>query len=266
NPGRFTGFENLMAAYGYTLQIYCDFSGYTDIAIGVALLLGFRLPVNFNSPYKSKNITEFWQRWHISLTNWFRDYMFLPIAYFLSDRLKKEKYYGMRTESMIYLICTLVVFLVCGLWHGPRINFVIWGGIHGVALVIHKFYSRHRRQKRKKKPNQFLPWLFTLHFIVLTWVVFRVDGWDNFNLMTGRIFTAFHPELILQVISAYSSVFLVMIAGFAIHWIPQIRKENIKSVFIGMSEPVRFFIILALVILIYQLRSSGIVPFIYFEF
>ena len=267
NPNLFTGFENLTAIYGYTLQIYCDFSGYTDIAIGIALLLGFRLPANFNSPYKARNIAEFWKRWHMSLTNWFRDYMFLPLAYFLSDRLKKNKYFGLRTESLIYLLCTIIVFLVCGLWHGARMNFVIWGGLHGLALVIHKFYSKRWKTKKKNDSiRNLIPAFITFHFIALTWVIFRSASYENIAIMTRKIFFNFHPELILQVIQAYSMVFILILTGFILHWIPANWKTGAKNSFIKSPEPVKLLVILAVVLFIYQFKSSGIVPFIYFEF
>ena len=103
NPNLFTGFESLLAVYGYTLQIYFDFSGYTDLAIGIALLLGFRLPPNFDSPYKARNISDFWKRWHMSLTTWFRDYLFLPFAYYLSGKMVKSRYFKIKTELLIYI-------------------------------------------------------------------------------------------------------------------------------------------------------------------
>ena len=130
-----SGFENLMALYGYALQIYCDFSGYTDIAIGVALLLGFRLPVNFNSPYKARNLTDFWRRWHISLSTWLRDYLYIPLG-----GSKKGKF---RTHLNI-----LITMLLGGLWHGANLKFVIWGGLHGLGLMVQKIWSHLFRDRK----------------------------------------------------------------------------------------------------------------------
>jgi D-alanyl-lipoteichoic acid acyltransferase DltB (MBOAT superfamily) len=121
-PTAYSGFENLMAVYGYGLQIYCDFSGYTDIAIGLALILGFRLPFNFNSPYKASSVTDFWKRWHISLSQWLRDYLYIPLG-----GNKKGKF-----RTYINLMITM---LLGGLWHGASLRFVIWGGLHGIGLV-----------------------------------------------------------------------------------------------------------------------------------
>jgi D-alanyl-lipoteichoic acid acyltransferase DltB (MBOAT superfamily) len=127
-PALYSGFENLMAIYGYGLQIYCDFSGYTDIAIGVALILGFRLPINFNSPYKAANITDFWKRWHISLSQWLKDYLYISLG-------------GNRKGKVRTYINLMLTMLLGGLWHGAALRYVIWGGLHGVGLIIHKMWS-----------------------------------------------------------------------------------------------------------------------------
>ena len=126
-PASYSGFENLMAVYGYSIQIYCDFSGYTDIAIGVALLIGFRLPINFNSPYKAQNITDFWRRWHISLSSWLRDYLYISIG-------------GNKKGKIRTYINLMITMILGGLWHGASVRFVIWGTLHGVGLALHKVW------------------------------------------------------------------------------------------------------------------------------
>ena len=126
NPGLYSGIENLFGVYGYALQIYCDFSGYSDMAIGLALLLGFRFPINFNSPYKSDSVTDFWHRWHISLSTWLRDYLYISMG-------------GNRKGKIRTYINLIVTMLLGGLWHGASWNFILWGGLHGAALAIHKF-------------------------------------------------------------------------------------------------------------------------------
>src|SRR5690606_5812767 len=113
----YSGLENLLAVYGYNLQIYCDFSGDTDIAIGLALLLGYQLPINFNSPYKSLNITEFWRRWHILLSSWLRDYLYIPLG-------------GNRHGKFRQYLNLFITMLLGGLWHGAHLRFIIWGGLH----------------------------------------------------------------------------------------------------------------------------------------
>lgn len=127
NPTMYTGFENLMALFTYSLQVYADFSGYTDIAIGVAMLMGFYLPINFNSPYKAKNPGEFWKRWHISLSTWLKDYLYIPLG-------------GNRKGKVRTQINLMTTMLIGGLWHGASWNFVIWGGLNGVGILIYKMW------------------------------------------------------------------------------------------------------------------------------
>ncbi|MDX5320333.1 MAG: MBOAT family protein, partial [Bacteroidota bacterium] len=125
NPLLYSSVENILAMYGYAVQIYCDFSGYSDMAIGLSLLMGFHLPDNFNSPYQSTSITEFWRRWHISLSSWLRDYLYIPLG---GNRKGKARTY----------INLLLTMLIGGLWHGASWKFVVWGGIHGSVLAIEK--------------------------------------------------------------------------------------------------------------------------------
>lgn len=129
NPMLYTGFENLMGVYGYTLQIYCDFSGYSDMAIGIALLMGYRFKINFDSPYKSGSITEFWRRWHISLSSWLRDYLYISLG-------------GNRRGKIRTYFNLFITMVLGGLWHGASWLFVIWGAWHGVLLIVHKVYRR----------------------------------------------------------------------------------------------------------------------------
>jgi len=267
NPHLFSGFENLLAIYGYTLQIYFDFSGYTDIAIGVALLLGFRLPPNFNAPYRARNINEFWKRWHISLTTWFRDYLFLPLAYQLSGRMTKKYYLKIRTEKWIYLFSILITFLLCGLWHGAAINFVIWGGIHGIALIIHKFiYPKVTLSKSGNSFRLFLSGFITFQFIVFTWIIFRVSGMDSFLIMMNKILFHFHAGLIPVILISYWKILVVMMLGFIMVWFPESLKSRVKNSFLLLSDPVKAIMVFLIIIFVYQFKVSGIQPFIYFQF
>jgi alginate O-acetyltransferase complex protein AlgI len=267
SPHLFSGFENLMAIYGYTLQIYFDFSGYTDTAIGVALLLGFRLPPNFDSPYKARNIQDFWRRWHMTLTRWFRDYLFLPLAYWLSGKMQRNRYLMIRTERWIYLTGILTTFLLCGLWHGAAMNFVIWGGIHGVALIIHKFVYPKSSVKKKENPFRvFISTFITFNFIVVTWVIFRVTSPESMRLMMKQIFINFHPELIPVMIQAYWKIFTILIAGFILVWAPDTLKSRIRNYFISGSDPFKVFVVLLIIIFVYQFKVATVQPFIYFQF
>ena len=125
----------IMGAIYYAFQIYGDFSGYSDIAIGSAKLLGFKLMTNFKTPYFSRDMMEFWRRWHISLSTWFRDYLFLPTAYSLTRKLSRKKYFGIRSDKIVFCIATMVTFLVCGLWHGANWTFIVWGGLIGIYFI-----------------------------------------------------------------------------------------------------------------------------------
>jgi len=267
NPNLFTGFESLLAAYGYTLQIYFDFSGYTDLAIGIASLLGYRLPPNFDSPYKARNISDFWKRWHMSLTTWFRDYLFLPFAYYLSGKMVKTRYFRIRTELWIYITGILLTFILCGLWHGAAINFIIWGGMHGTALAFHKvFYSKIRKNKLVHPIRLFVSWFFTFHFIVFTWIIFRISRAENFNIMMKKLLFQFHSELVGQIIMAYWKVMVLLLAGFILIWTPIKIKEGLKRSFVAMPEYGKAIVLVLVILLIYQFKISGIQPFIYFQF
>lgn len=174
-------FEAWGASLSYTFQLYFDFSGYTDMAIGVALVLNIRLPINFNSPYKSLNIRDFWQRWHISLSRWLRDYLYIPLG-------------GNRKGTYRTLFNLIITFLLGGLWHGAGWTFVVWGGLHGAALALHRVW----RMTGLRLPSLFA-WLCTFLFINFTWVFFRAEslsdayrvlkGMFSYNLRTPLLMT-----------------------------------------------------------------------------
>lgn len=151
------GWEAAITLLGFTGQIYADFSGYSAMAIGFALLMGFRLPANFNHPYLATTLTDFWRRWHISLSNWFRDYVFIPLG-------------GSRVPTWRVCVNLMVVFLVSGLWHGAGYGFIIWGGIHGAVLVLEKL-----GQDAYLKVPAPLRWLITQLIVVVAWAFFRLD-------------------------------------------------------------------------------------------
>jgi D-alanyl-lipoteichoic acid acyltransferase DltB (MBOAT superfamily) len=267
NPNMFTGFESLIAVYGYTLQIYFDFSGYTDLAIGIALLLGYRLPPNFDSPYRARNISDFWKRWHLSLTAWFRDYLFLPFAYYLSDKMVKPRYLRVKTELLIYITGIFITFLLCGLWHGAAINFIIWGGLHGLALAFHKLFYPKGRAKRKNSPyRMFVSQFVTFHFIVFTWIIFRIASTEGFIILMKKLFFQFHSELAGQIIESYWKVVTLLIVGLFMVWMPSKIKDIIERCFVSLPELGKIAIIIGVIVFIYQFKSSGIQPFIYFQF
>jgi len=160
SPETYSGFENLMAIYGYTLQIYCDFSGYSDMAIGLSRILGYDLGINFNFPYKALNITDFWRRWHISLSTWLRTYIYIPLG---GNRGKKWKTY----------LNLMLTMLIGGLWHGANWKFVFWGAMHGIALAVHKATKKILDKIPNNIFSNFFSWFLTFHFVIFLWIFFR---------------------------------------------------------------------------------------------
>ena len=158
-----------LGAVSYMLQIYYDFSGYTDMAIGLGRMFGFQFAENFNFPYTSHSIREFWTRWHITLSTWLRDYLFLPLAYSTSRKLKKENYSGIRVDNLIYGIAILITFFICGFWHGSSWTFVSWGVFYGLLLL----FERTRIGKKLNKAPAVFRHVYTLFFVLIAWVIFR---------------------------------------------------------------------------------------------
>lgn len=261
SPLSFTGFENLMSVYGYSIQIYCDFSGYTDIAIGVALLLGFRLPINFNSPYKAINITDFWRRWHISLSSWLRDYLYIPLG---GNKKGKPRMY----------LNIMITMLLGGLWHGASMRFVVWGGIHGIGLVIQKLWSKMNLSLSKYYTNRtsknslirFISIFTTFNLISFAWIFFRAETMDNAFSMIKQIAGNFQIGLIPIMISSYYKVFLIIVLGFIFHWLPSSFKENYRGWFIKSHIVMKAIIVIIVIFILFQVKSAEIQPFIYFQF
>ncbi|MCX6250044.1 MAG: MBOAT family protein [Bacteroidetes bacterium] len=153
----------------YTMQIFFDFAGYTDMAIGIGMILGFTFPENFNYPYISRNIREFWRRWHMSLSTWLRDYIFLPVAYYLSKKWKKDVYAGIRTDNLLYTVATMITFTICGFWHGSSLSFVIWGIYYALFMILEQVFIK-RTLHKLWSPIQHL---YTIIVIMGGWVLFR---------------------------------------------------------------------------------------------
>ncbi|MFP4555302.1 MAG: MBOAT family O-acyltransferase [Bacteroidales bacterium] len=255
SPLSYSGFENLLATYGYSVQIYCDFSGYTDMALGVALLLGFRLPINFNSPYKAVNITDFWRRWHISLSSWLRDYLYIPLG-------------GNRKGEVRTHINLMVTMLLGGLWHGANFRFVIWGGIHGVSLVLHKLWVKIFPPTKKKSSiwRRLLSAFITFHVVCLSWIFFRADSMSKAVDMINQITSRFGWHSFGAVIASYTPVMGLMIVALGVHWLPVQWKEYYRGLFIKSHLVIKALIIIAMAIVIFQVKSADLQPFIYFKF
>lgn len=256
NPTLYSGVENLMGVYGYALQIYCDFSGYSDMAIGIALLLGFHFNINFDSPYKSASITEFWRRWHISLSSWLRDYLYISLG-------------GNRKGKFRQYLNLIITMFLGGLWHGASWNFVVWGLFHGVALAIHKAWmSVNKRAKdyRSRGFHRILGVFLTFHFVCFCWIFFRNVSFQNSLDMLNQIFTSFHPEVFMQLVSGYWKVFLLMAVGFFLHFVPASWENAACNQVIRLSFPGKVLLLVMIIFLVIQIKSSDIQPFIYFQF
>ena len=256
NPGLYSGLENLFGVYGYALQIYCDFSGYSDMAIGIALLLGFRFPINFNSPYKADSVTDFWHRWHISLSTWLRDYLYISLG-------------GNRKGKIRTYLNLFLTMLLGGLWHGASWNFIVWGGLHGVALAVHKYVRSllgRAKNYRSTGWKRFFAVVLTFHFVCFCWIFFRNTTFEGSATMIRQIFTAFHPELAGQLLTGYWKVFLLMGVGYLLHACPDRWQEACSRGMIRLPLVGQALVLILLVYLVMQVKSSDIQPFIYFQF
>lgn len=252
-PGAYSGAENLMAVYGYALQIYGDFSGYTDMAIGIALLLGFKLPINFNSPYKAHSLTNFWHRWHISLSTWLRDYLYIPLG-------------GNRKGKVRTYVNLMLTMLLGGLWHGANMRFVIWGGIHGLGLVVEKLLSPLRRKIPQKRLLTALFVFLTFHLVCLGWIFFRAESMNDVQQMFFQIRYSFTFDALFDLWMAYPLVFGVMLFGFVVHGLPARFQEQVRGLFIKMPLWLKGVVVLAVLFVLKFFEQADIQPFIYFRF
>jgi D-alanyl-lipoteichoic acid acyltransferase DltB (MBOAT superfamily) len=316
NPGSYTGFENLMALYGYSLQVYADFSGYTDIAIGVALLMGFTLPKNFDSPYKADSAGNFWKRWHISLSTWLKDYLYIPmggnrggslftfislgfVAFFvflLSGSYMTIVWFAGGLAVAIVLgqifkglnkwyttnVNLMMTMLLGGLWHGASWNFVLWGGLNGLGIVVYKLWRRISPWEDKSKwYNRAWAIFLTFNFISFTRIWFRsgsANSWESLNEKHDILAEWFTANTMLQklgsidftvapdVLMGFAPVFAVMLGGFIIHWLPSGFKENYRQRFASAPLALQVVISVVAVLIMYQILSADLQPFIYFQF
>jgi alginate O-acetyltransferase complex protein AlgI len=301
NPLLFSGMENLLAVVGYSLQVYLDFSGYTDIAIGISLLMGYRLNTNFNSPYKAKNTAEFWKRWHISLSSWLQDYLYIPLGgnrkgtvasyiiitlltLFIALMLNAtwiiwtvaviaivlfilSRMYPSVLKAVNTNINLMITMLLGGMWHGATLNFIIWGGLNGLGLVAYKFWRKiSPYEKLKSMPVHFWKVFNTFAFITLTRIFFRAENMEQANQVISKISGDMDWSLFTKVISGYWEVFALMTFAFVIHWLPKDLKWEYKKFFIKSPVWAKVMITILTVILIYQTMSSELKPFIYFQF
>ena len=267
-PTLYSGLENLLAVYGYTLQIYCDFSGYSDMAIGIALLLGFEFPTNFNAPYKSKSITEFWRRWHISLSSWLKDYLYISLG-------------GNRKGKFRQYVNLMLTMLLGGLWHGASLNFILWGGLHGLFLCLDKAWKGIAASfspltylgKKGERPSWHtrltlfpVAGIITFHLVAATWVLFRAPSLQIAGDVFAQIFTMFDISILGQWIASYNGVAFLMVLGYVLQFAPSSWQTNTRKAMGYLPVPLLAFALIVTIWIIIQIKSSEVQPFIYFQF
>jgi D-alanyl-lipoteichoic acid acyltransferase DltB (MBOAT superfamily) len=253
DPTRFTGIELWIGLYAYTMQIYCDFSGYTDIAIGSARLFGIDLPENFRRPYKATSVAGFWRRWHLTLSNWVRDYIYFPLG-------------GARasTEWRIYFNI-MVTLLIIGIWHGASWNFVVYGLLHGTGVAI----NRYIRKRTGRRPDDPLPtrwawcWRFflTFNFIVIARILFRAP---DFGTAAQYALNLFDTTLAMPRFSMMSLA--IMVIGYAIHFSPDHWQDRAQAEFTNLGPLLWAPAMFALGIICLVLGTGHQLAFVYYQF
>ena len=253
-PEGYSSLECLLGVYGYALQIYCDFSGYSDIAIGSALLLGFSFPDNFATPYQSKNLQEFWRRWHISLSSWLRDYLYISLG-------------GNRKGTTRTYVNLMLTMLLGGLWHGAGWNFIIWGLMHGGALALHRLWHERAHQvawyQQIKDTSRWrvLSLLTTFHYVCLAWIFFRAPSLGEATRVIGHLFGGG-----LSTININVHLWLVLFFGFLAHSCPRRLFDQTIERFTQLSTHAQATLLLGIALVLRQLAVAEAVPFIYFQF
>ena len=245
DPTAFGAVDIAAAVYGYAVQIYCDFSAYSDMAIGLAALLGYSFPRNFDQPYRAASMQSFWRRWHISLSSWLRDYLYVPLG-------------GGRRGLFASCINVFVTMVLGGLWHGAALTFLAWGALHGGVQVIERLF-RAAFGERKVVPTA-IGVLLTFHIVCLGWILFRAESFDLAMQVLeglGRI----GPVVML------TPLLLTLIAGgLAMHWLPPRAVEGMAERLKTAPSITLGLLIGAAILLVEAVRPEGVAPFIYFQF
>lgn len=251
NPATYSGLENLISMYVYSFQIYFDFSGYSDIAIGIALILGYKLKENFDHPYLAENITGFWRKWHMSLSSWLRDYLYIPMG-------------GNRKGVYKTYLFLLITMTVGGFWHGAKWTFIIWGVLHGIGLMVHKLIGKYNFLKvfSNKAVNIFI----TFNYISFLWIFFRSTDTTTALESLNKIF--FHTDF-TQIVGFYLArkevILFIIISGLIIFLI-----NYFKGLIIRFYNKVPIYVTLLFIIVFFQIiiqvKDNIVEPFIYFQF
>jgi D-alanyl-lipoteichoic acid acyltransferase DltB (MBOAT superfamily) len=240
----------LLAIYAYALVIYCDFSGYSDLAIGIAGLMGFKSPANFNAPYLAIDFRDFWRRWHITFSNWLRDYVYIPLG-------------GNRKGEIRTYFNLVITMIISGLWHGTGLNFVFWGFLHSLGLIASNIREKFGMGFRGflEKFEKLLSWFITFNAICFFWIFFRAESVPGAFAVIKQLFDW---KANIEPIEVYTITFIVL--GFLIFSL----GKQIKKIFLKIEEKLplalQIIIIYILVVIIVELGPDIIPPFIYFQF
>ncbi|HLJ08359.1 MAG TPA: MBOAT family O-acyltransferase [Acidimicrobiia bacterium] len=246
--------EVVFAAWGYAVQIYCDFSGYTDIAIGLALLLGVRFPVNFDAPYTARNLQDFWRRWHITLSRWLRDYLYIPLG-------------GNRGSDAFVVRNLMITMVLGGLWHGANWTFVVWGALHGVGQSVGHLRRRWRVSRglpavAEGALRSTFQRFWTFQYVCLGWVFFNATSFSNAMSILGRLFTGWGTASPLIT----PLLVLVIIGTVEAQFVPRGLLRNLQRVFSEQRALVQAGVLAAILLGVTTLGPTGVAPFIYYRF
>lgn len=246
-PNLYTGSEVLIAVYAYTLQLYYDFSGYTDIAIGSALLLGIKLPANFNRPYAAENIADFWRRWHITLSNWLRDYLYFSLG---GARSKWRPYPNL-----------LITMVIGGLWHGASWNFALWGAIHGGGLAVVRLWQSWRGNAKATGFWRYANIFLTFHFVVFAWIFFRAPSFELASAILGRI-----GSHTISFANVSAGLWMILAIALVAHYLPKKWYEVSLNLYVRAPFFAQAAALAGLVIGLQYVAQTGAAPFIYTKF
>jgi len=248
DPAAHSRLDLIAAAYGYAVQIYCDFSAYSDMAIGIAALLGYRFPLNFNQPYRAQSLQDFWRRWHISLSSWLRDYLYIGALG------------GSRRGFARQCINLMLTMLLGGLWHGAKWTFVIWGGLHGGVLALERIWDRIRPEGFPRLPRV-VGILITFHIVLVGWIFFRAESFDAAIAFLRGIGTAGVASDVLTPLAC-----VLILFGMAIHFTPAKLGQRL-ALQVRLLPAWALGLLVGITILIVDaMRFEGVAPFIYYQF
>jgi D-alanyl-lipoteichoic acid acyltransferase DltB (MBOAT superfamily) len=267
NPTGFQGWPLIWATLFFGFQIYCDFSGYSDIAIGAAKVMGYDLMQNFDFPYVSRSIREFWSRWHLSLSTWLRDYLFFPLVSWFSSRYRRPSYLLIPRDKLAYVGATFITFVLCGLWHGANWTFVAWGALHGAYLVLGGLTTRTRLDlfKGEGRLEKTLSFLLTFLLINFSWIFFRANSLSDAFYIVENIFHVSRSNLIgvlfftrAGFLQCLAAVGVIVVLDMILRFRPDKRQDW------SMPADIAYMTSLSLCIYLFGILESR--SFIYFQF